>query len=140
MPQGKGGGINQKLGINGYIRDFPGGSVVKNLPVKAETTCTAGDLGSIPGLGRSLGEWNGNPLQSSCLRNSIDRGAQRATVHAASKSWTQLSGQTTFTAIIYEVDKQQGPTVQHGEIYFISYNKSTTENNLRKNTHMYDYN
>ena len=77
--------------------------MVKNLP--------AVRLGSIPGLGRAAGEWNGNPLQSSCLRNSIDRGAQRATVHAASKSWTQLSGQTTFTAIIYEVDKQQGPTV-----------------------------
>ena len=39
----------------------------------------AGDLGSILGLGRSLGEENGNPLQCSCLENSMDRGTQRAT-------------------------------------------------------------
>ena len=43
-----------------------------------ESTCNAGDLGSIPGLGRSLGEGNGNPLQYSCLKNSMDRGAWRA--------------------------------------------------------------
>ena len=40
-----------------------------------ESTCSTGDLGSIPGLGRTLGEGNGNPLQYSCLENSIDRGA-----------------------------------------------------------------
>jgi len=45
---------------------FPGGSVVKNLP--------AGDAGSVPGLGRSSGEGNGNPLQYSFLENSMDRG------------------------------------------------------------------
>ena len=48
---------------------FPGGSVVKNLPADA------GDPGLIPGLGRSLKEGNGNPLQYSCLENSMDRGA-----------------------------------------------------------------
>ena len=40
-----------------------------------ESACNAGDSGSIPGLGRSPGEWNGNPLQYSCLENLMDRGA-----------------------------------------------------------------
>ena len=47
-----------------------------------------GDLGSIPGLGRSPGEGNGNPLQYSCLEISMDRGAWQATVHGVAKSWT----------------------------------------------------
>ena len=64
--------------------DFPGGSVVRNLPAKAE------DAGSIPGLGKSSGERNGNPLHS-CLENSIDRGAWWATDHGVAKSQTQLS-------------------------------------------------
>ena len=54
---------------------FPGGSVVKNLPANA------GDLGLILGSGRSPGEGNGNKLQYSCLKNPMDRGAWRATVH-----------------------------------------------------------
>ena len=53
-----------------------------------EPACNAGDLGSIPGLGRSPGEGNGNPLQCSCLENPIDRGAWWATVHEVTKSWT----------------------------------------------------
>ena len=48
----------------------------------------AGDLGSIPGLGNSPGEGNGNPLQHSCLENSMDGGAWWAIVHRMSKSWT----------------------------------------------------
>ena len=52
---------------------LPGGSVVKNLPANA------GDMGSIPRLGRSLGEGNGNPLQNFCLGNSMDKGAWWAT-------------------------------------------------------------
>ena len=51
------------------VPGFPGGSVVKNLPANV------GNSGSVPGLGRSLGEGNGNPLQSSCLGNPMDRGA-----------------------------------------------------------------
>ena len=54
-------------------------------------TCNVGDLGSIPGLVRSPGEGNGNPLQSSYLENSMDRGAWQATVHGVTKSWTLLS-------------------------------------------------
>ena len=45
----------------------------------------AGDTGSIPGLGRSLGEGNGNPLQYSCLKNSIDREAWKATCHGVTE-------------------------------------------------------
>ena len=52
----------------------------------------AGDLGSVPGLGRSSGRGHGNPLQYSCLKNSMDRGAWGARVHGIAKSWTQLSG------------------------------------------------
>ena len=52
---------------------FPGGSEDK------ASACHAGDLGSIPGLGRSPGEGNGNPLQYSCLENPMDRGSWRAT-------------------------------------------------------------
>ena len=53
------------------------------------SACNAGDPGSIPGLGRSPGEGNGNPLQYSCLENPMDRGAWRATVHGVAKSQTR---------------------------------------------------
>ena len=53
-----------------------------------ESTCNAGDLGSIPGSGRSPGEGNGSPLQYSCLENSMDRGPWWATVHGIEKSQT----------------------------------------------------
>ena len=64
---------------------FPSGSAVKNLPAMQETACYAGNVGSIPGSGRSPGEGNGNPLQYSCLRNPMDRRAWRATVHRAAR-------------------------------------------------------
>ena len=67
---------------------FLGSSVVKNLLAKAGDT---GDLGSIPGSGRSSGEENGCPLQYSCLENSSDRRAWWVIVHGITKSWTQLS-------------------------------------------------
>ena len=63
--------------------DFPGGAVVKNLPANAGDS---GDMGSIPGSGRFHGEGNGNPLEYSCLGNSMDRGAWQATVHGVTKS------------------------------------------------------
>ena len=69
---------------------FPGGSEVK---VSARN---AGDLGLIPGMGRSPGEGNGNPLQYACLANPMDGGAWRATVHGVAKSRTRLSD-FTFT-------------------------------------------
>ena len=58
----------------------PSGSVSK------ESACNAGDLGSIPGSGRSPGERNGNPLQYSYLENPMDRGDLRAAVHRVAKS------------------------------------------------------
>ena len=66
---------------------FPGGS-------EEETTCNAGnagDMGLIPGLGRSPGEGHGNTLQISCMKNPVDRGAWQATVHGLAKSQTWLS-------------------------------------------------
>ena len=56
-----------------------------------ESTGKAGNQGSIPGLGRSSGEGNGNPLHYCCLENSTGRGAWRAAVHRASKSRARLS-------------------------------------------------
>ena len=61
---------------------FPGGSEVKT------SACNVEDLGSIPGLGRSAGEGNGNPLQCSCLENPVDGEARWATVHGVAKKWT----------------------------------------------------
>ena len=65
--------------------DFPGGSDDK------ESACNAGDLGSIPGSGKSPGWGNGNPLQYSCLENPMDREDEGATVHGVAKSQTRLS-------------------------------------------------
>ena len=56
-----------------------------------ESACNEGNLGSIPGSGRSSGEVNGNPLQYSCLESPVDRGAWQATVHGVTKSQTGLS-------------------------------------------------
>ena len=68
------------LGINN-VSCFPGGSVSK------ESTCNAGHLGLIPGLGRSPGGGHGNPLQCSCPENPMGRGAWQATAHGVAKSW-----------------------------------------------------
>ena len=70
--------------------DFPGGSDGK------ASVYNAGDLGSSPGLGRSPGEGNGNPLQYYCLGNPMDRGGWQATVCGVAKSRTRLSD-FTFT-------------------------------------------
>ena len=58
---------------------FPSSSAGK------ESTCNAGDMGSISGLGRSPGEGNGNPLQYSCLENPMDRRTWQATVHGVAR-------------------------------------------------------
>ena len=74
--------------------NFPGGSDRK------ESTCNAGDLGLIPGSGRYLGEGNSNPLQYSCLENSMDRGPHQATVHGVLKEgseWVWYSGHSLRT-------------------------------------------
>ena len=74
---------------------FPGGSEVK------ASASNEGDPGSIPGLGRSPGEGNDNPLQYSCLENPMDREAWQATVHGVAKSWTRLSD---FTILYYTTE------------------------------------
>ena len=61
---------------------------VPHSSVGKESACNSGGLGLIPGLGRSPGEGNGNPLQYSCLENPTDRGAWRATVHGVTMSRT----------------------------------------------------
>ena len=66
--------------ISRASKDFPGGSDGK------VSAYNAGDLGSIPGSGRSPGEGNGNPLQYSCLENPMDGGAWWATVHGVTKN------------------------------------------------------
>ena len=69
--------------------DFAGGSDGK------ASAYNAGDLGSIPGSGRSPGEGNGNPLLDSCLENAMDRGAWRATVHGVTQ--TEMTEVTEVT-------------------------------------------
>ena len=69
------------LKLNLYIKSF-------RLPwwlSDKESACNAGDVGSVPGLGRSPGEGNGNLLQYSCLENCMDRGAWQATVHGVAE-------------------------------------------------------
>ena len=63
----------------------PGGSIVKNPPANAGDT---GNMGLIPGSGRSTGGGNGKPFQYSCLENPMDRGSQRAIVYGVTKSQT----------------------------------------------------
>ena len=77
------------------IMGFPGGSDGK------ASVCNVGDPGSIPGSGTSPGEGNGNPLQYSCLENSMYGGAWWATVHGVAKSQTRLSN---FTKMIIRAD------------------------------------
>ena len=68
-----------------YLSGFPGGTDGK------ESACKAGDLGLIPGSGRFSGEGNRDPLQYSCLENSMDSRAWWVTVHGVTKRWTQWS-------------------------------------------------
>ena len=75
-------------------------------PRGKESACNAGDLDSIPGLGRSLGEGNGNPLQYSCLENSMGRGAWQTTDHGVTKSW--LNG--------YESEQTPGDSEGQGSL------------------------
>ena len=81
--------------------------VIKNLPANV---ADIRDMGLIPGLGKSPGEGNGNPLQYSCLENPMDRGAWRATVHSIIWSQTQLKRLSTdlpkiSVAFLADMDK-----------------------------------
>ena len=70
------------------MKGFPGGTVLKNPPANAED---ARDTDLIPGLGRSPGVGNGNPLQYSCLENSMDREAWWATVQGSQRVRTEMT-------------------------------------------------
>ena len=71
--------------------------MVKNPPA---STGDAGDVGSIPGSARSPGEGNGNPLQYSCLGNTMDREAWQATVHGVPKRWTLWTAQHMDSSVL----------------------------------------
>ena len=90
--EGEGCGCKASLPPRNYLSfkgfKLPDGSVVKNPPAHVGD---AEGKGSVPGLGRSSREGNGNQLQYSCLENLVDRGAWRPTVHGVAKSWTRLS-------------------------------------------------
>ena len=82
--------------------------MVSDFPVVSEgkvSICNAGDLGSIPGSGRSPGEGNGTPLQYYCLENPMDGGAWWAAVHGVAKSRTPLSD-FTFTFHFHALEKE----------------------------------
>ena len=81
--------IIHAINLISNVSSFPGGSEVKT------SACNVGDLGSIPGSGRSPREGNGNPLQYFCLENSMD-GGWWATVLGVAKSQTRLSNFTFF--------------------------------------------
>ena len=80
----------------------PGGSDGKVSP------CNAGELGSIPGSGRSPGEGNGNPIQYSCLENPMDGEAWRARVHGVAKSRSRLQLHSFFFVILPETASPLG--------------------------------
>ena len=104
------------------------------------SVCSAGDLGSTPGLGRSTGEGNGYPVQYSCLQNP--HGQRQATVHGVVKSWTKTEGLTLLTLLkrndanefTYKTERDSVPlsrhTLQRGEstlsLHFLSYSLSWT--------------
>ena len=77
--------MNSLKCVSRHEMGFPGGSDSR------ESACSAGDPGLIPGSGRFPGGGHSNPLQYSCLENSMDKGAWRATVRGVSKGKTGLS-------------------------------------------------
>ena len=84
--------------------------MVKNLPANAGDTR---DVGSIPGSGRSPGGGHGNPLQYSCLKNPMDRGAWKATVHRVAKSCTGLKRLSTHIKI--QISNENTNNLTNGE-------------------------
>ena len=81
---------------------FPGGLVVKNQPTNLGET---GNVGLIPKSGRSPAGGNGNPFQYSCLKNPMDRGAWRATVHGVAQSHTKLSTDSRIWKQLVSINK-----------------------------------
>ena len=92
-----------------YRGSFPGGSVVQN------PLANAGNMGWIPGWARPPGGGNGNPLQYSYLKNPMDKGARRATIHGVTKSQTRLSNFTSLTSLTsyFITGEGNGNTLQY---------------------------
>ena len=88
--------------IHQNIMDFSGGSDGKM------SAYNVGDLGSVPGLGSSSEEGNGNPVKHPCLENPMDRGAPYLTVHGVTKSRTRLSD-FTFTFLVKSINHKSVP-------------------------------
>ena len=112
-----------------YLLGFPGGSEVK------ASACIVGDLGLIPGSGRSPGEGNGNPLQYSYLENPMDRGAWWATVHGVSKSRTRLSNFTFTFTFISEFSKVTGYKINTQKSFSFLYTNNENQKKLRNQSH-----
>ena len=108
------------------LRENPNSSVGK------ETTCSAGDLGSIPGSGRSPGKGNGNTLQYSCLENPMDRGAWQATVHGVSRVRYNLATKPSLEMCC----KRNGYSLLHA-INFCSAFLSVNNTDIVKNSVFY---
>ena len=105
---------------------FTGGSEVK------ASACNVGDPGSIPGLGRSPGEGNGNPFQYSCLVNPMDGGAWWATVHGVAKSRSRLSdftftGLQSFESLRLSKSVNSLTTIENKDVRFIGWGRVSDE-------------
>ena len=87
--------------------ELTGGVSFPNSSVGKESACKAGDLSSIPELGRSPGEGNGNPLQYSCLENSMDRGTWRAIVYGVTRVGHDLATKPPPPGCIKEAESGQ---------------------------------
>ena len=94
-----------------------------------ESASNSRDLGSIPASGRSPGEGNGNPFEYSCLENSMDRGAWRATVHGVTKSRTQLND---YYSHFHETDKGSISKMHKQFTQLNSLKKKQTKNPMKK--------
>ena len=88
--------------------DLPGGSAVKNPPANG------GDKSLTPGSGRCPGEGNGSPLQYSCLKNPMDRGAWWAVTHGVAKSWERLSMHACVCMTLWELLWYMSPSPHQG--------------------------
>ena len=105
--------------VSCFLRGFPGGSVVENLLANAE------DPGSIPGLGRSPGEGNGNPLQYSCLENPTDRGFLKKNLLCEAIStfsrWSWSLSMLCHNTILYNMTSHWASHLCHGDIPDVIY-------------------
>ena len=114
--------------IVGIYLGFPAGSVVKNMPANA------GDVGSISGSGRSPGEGNGNPVQYSCLENSMNRGAWWATFHGGHEELDMTQHTHAHTGNIYRLTEKDQVT-RKCIILNINHHRNVRVKGFPKSTH-----